>query len=173
MEELNLRELIKDYPDFPKQGIIFKDILPILANPESFAALIKKMAPQMIASSRADALVGIDARGFIFASCIGYELSKPIILARKPGKLPGEIYTNSYELEYGQNSLSIQKEALEEYQTYVIVDDLLATGGTIDSVSKILLSQEKQILGASVVVELSALQAREKLNMNIISQITY
>lgn len=172
MEEINLRDLIKDYPDFPKQGIIFKDILPILANPESFAALIKKMASNDCIK-RADALVGIDARGFIFASCIGYELSKPIILARKPGKLPGEIYTNSYSLEYGQNSLSIQKEALEEYQTYVIVDDLLATGGTIDSVSKILLSQDKQILGASVVVELSALKAREKLNLNIISQISY
>ena len=172
MLESHLKALIKDYPDFPKKGIIFKDILPILSNPSAFSALIKKMSSHENIKN-ADALIGIDARGFIFASCIGYELSKPIIVARKPGKLPGEIYTNSYKLEYGENSLSIQKNALENFQTFTIVDDLLATGGTIESVSKILISQNKRILAASVVVELSELKAKEKLDFDIISQIVY
>ena len=104
---------------------------------------------------------------------LALEISKPLVLVRKTGKLPGDLIEENYDLEYGKDTLSVQKKSLEGLSNFVIVDDLLATGGTIDSVSKILLSQDKQILGASVVVELSALQAREKLNLNIISQITY
>jgi len=165
-----LSSLIKDYIDFPKKGIIFKDILPILQKPDVFLELINKMSSSEIILN-SDAIVAIDARGFILGSAISIKIQKPLILARKPGKLPGELITKSYNLEYGKNSLSIQKSSLKNFKSFSIVDDLLATGGTAKSVSEILMSQEKEILGLSVVVELGDLNAREKLGFPVISQI--
>ena len=165
-----LSSLIKDYIDFPKKGIIFKDILPVLQKPDVFLELINKMSSsEMILNS--DAIIAIDARGFVFGSAISIKIQKPLILARKPGKLPGELITKSYSLEYGENSLSIQKSSLKNFKKFSIVDDLLATGGTAKSVSEILMSQEKEILGLSVVVELGDLNAREKIGFPVISQI--
>ena len=125
-----LENHIISYPDFPKKGINFKDVLPVLANPTIFRKLINKMSEEDI-FEKADAIIAIDARGFIFASAIGFNLSKPVIVARKPGKLPGELITEEYNLEYGQNSLSIQESSLKNFNKFVIVDDLLATGGTV------------------------------------------
>ena len=165
-----LSSLIKDYIDFPKKGIIFKDILPVLQKPDVFLELINKMSSsEMILNS--DAIIAIDARGFVFGSAISIKIQKPLILARKPGKLPGELITKSYSLEYGENSLSIQKSSIKNFKKFSIVDDLLATGGTAKSVSEILMSQEKEILGLSVVVELGDLNAREKIGFPVISQI--
>ena len=165
-----LSSLIKDYIDFPKKGIIFKDILPVLQKPDVFLELINKMSSsEMILNS--DAIIAIDARGFVFGSAISIKIQKPLILARKPGKLPGELITKSYSLEYGENSLSIQKSSIKNFKRFSIVDDLLATGGTAKSVSEILMSQEKEILGLSVVVELGDLNAREKIGFPVISQI--
>tara|TARA_B100000401_G_C52630459_1_gene635727 strand:- start:3 stop:518 length:516 start_codon:yes stop_codon:yes gene_type:complete len=165
-----LSSLIKDYIDFPKKGIIFKDILPVLQKPDVFIELIDKMSSsEMILNS--DAIIAIDARGFVFGSAIAIKIQKPLILARKPGKLPGELITKSYSLEYGENSLSIQKSSIKNFKRFSIVDDLLATGGTAKSVSEILMSQEKEILGLSVVVELGDLNAREKIGFPVISQI--
>ena len=165
-----LSSLIKDYIDFPKKGIIFKDILPVLQKPDVFLELINKMSSsEMILNS--DAIIAIDARGFVFGSAISFKIQKPLILARKPGKLPGELITKSYNLEYGENSLSIQKSSIKNFKKFSIVDDLLATGGTAKSVSEILMSQEKEILGLSVVVELGDLNAREKIGFPVISQI--
>ena len=165
-----LSSLIKDYIDFPKKGIIFKDILPVLQKPDVFLELINKMSSsEMILNS--DAIIAIDARGFVFGSAISFKIQKPLILARKPGKLPGELITKSYSLEYGENSLSIQKSSIKNFKRFSIVDDLLATGGTAKSVSEILMSQEKEILGLSVVVELGDLNAREKIGFPVISQI--
>ena len=162
--------LIKDYIDFPKKGIIFKDILPVLQKPDVFLELINKMSSsEMILNS--DAIIAIDARGFVFGSAISIKIQKPLILARKPGKLPGELITKSYSLEYGENSLSIQKSSIKNFKKFSIVDDLLATGGTAKSVSEILMSQEKEILGLSVVVELGDLNGREKIGFPVISQI--
>ena len=165
-----LSSLIKDYIDFPKKGIIFKDILPVLQKPDVFLELINKMSSsEMILNS--DAIIAIDARGFVFGSAISIKIQKPLILARKPGKLPGELITKSYSLEYGENSLSIQKSSIKNFKRFSIVDDLLATGGTAKSVSEILMSQEKEILGLSVVVELGDLNGREKIGFPVISQI--
>ena len=165
-----LSSLIKDYIDFPKKGIIFKDILPVLQKPDVFLELINKMSSsEMILNS--DAIIAIDARGFVFGSAISIKIQKPLILARKPGKLPGELITKSYSLEYGENSLSIQKSSIKNFKKFSIVDDLLATGGTAKSVSEILMSQEKEILGLSVVVELGDLNGREKIGFPVISQI--
>ena len=131
-----LEDLIQKYEDFPKKGILFRDILEILQEPYIFRKLISKMSFSEIIKN-SEAIISIDARGFIFGSAIALKTSKPMIVARKPGKLPGEIIKQSYNLEYGENSLSIQKKALEKFNNFAIVDDLLATGGTVDCVTKI------------------------------------
>tara|TARA_B100000242_G_C42869408_1_gene403467 strand:+ start:221 stop:733 length:513 start_codon:yes stop_codon:yes gene_type:complete len=168
----NLNPFIHNYPDFPKKGILFKDLMPILTNPVIFSELIEKMSGSSIIES-ADALVSIEARGFIFGSAIALKTSKPMILARKPGKLPGELESSNYSLEYGNNSLSIQKSAVKNFQKFAIIDDLLATGGTVQCVEQILKSLKKEITGISVVVELKDLNARQKINSNISSQIIF
>jgi len=168
----SLKKLIKIYPDFPKEGVIFRDVLPVLADPKIYSQLISNMSSAHI-FKEADAILSIDARGFLFGSAIALKLSKPMIVARKKGKIPGDLVTDSYNLEYGSNSLSIQKEALNENNKFVIVDDLLATGGTVECVSKILRSAGKEISGLSVVIELGELNGRSKLSFPVSSQITY
>ena len=167
-----LDKLIDTYKDYPKKGIEFKDVLGIIQEPKAFKELILKMASSEIIE-KAEAIISIDARGFIFGSAISLQASKPMIVARKPGKLPGEIIEKSYSLEYGQNSLSIQKKALQKYNSYAIVDDLLATGGTANCVSNILNNCNKQVAGLLVVVELIELKGRLKLNFPIESSIVF
>ena len=160
------KELISTYKDFPKNGIEFKDVLGIVQEPEIFKKLIFEMSSSQIIKN-AEAIISIDARGFIFGSAISLQASKPMIVARKPGKLPGELVEKNYSLEYGENRLCIQKKALQKYNSYVIVDDLLATGGTVNCVSKILESNNKEILGILVVVELFELNGRSKLDFPV------
>jgi len=167
-----LDKSIEEYQDFPKKGILFRDILPLLANPELFSKVIDSMADSKIFLN-ADAILAIDARGFIFGTAIGLKLSKPIIVARKPGKLPGELITKSYSLEYGTNSLSIQKDLLDKYEKFAIVDDLLATGGTVKCASDILSESGKKISGLCVVIELKNLKGRSSFDFPVISQISY
>tara|TARA_B100000524_G_scaffold319820_1_gene199943 strand:+ start:108 stop:695 length:588 start_codon:yes stop_codon:yes gene_type:complete len=161
-----LEELISTYKDFPKKGIDFKDVLEIIQEPEVFKELIFKMSSSQILK-KSEAIISIDARGFIFGSAIALQSSKPMIVARKPGKLPGEIVTENYKLEYGENSLSIQKTSLNKYNSYAIVDDLLATGGTVDCVANLLNRNNKKILGLLTVVELVTLKGRSKFNFPV------
>ena len=119
----------------------------------------------------ADAIVSIDARGFLFGTALSFELSKPIILARKPGKLPGELITKSYKLEYGSNSLSIQKDSIDNFKSFAIVDDLLATGGTVSCVSEILNEANKLVTGLSVFIELKKLNGRKNFSFKVDSQL--
>lgn len=168
----NIDNLIKNYPNFPKKGILFKDLSPILADPKVFSDLIDMMSSYSF-YKKADAIIAIDARGFLFGSAIGLKLSKPIVLARKPGKLPGELLQKEYKLEYGINSLTIQKSALEIGSNFVIVDDLLATGGTVNCVNQILVDIGKNVAGLSVVVELDDLGARSKLSFPVESILHY
>ena len=116
-----LKSLIKDYADFPKKGIIFRDVLPVLENPEVFKELIKEMSNDDI-FSQCEAIIAIDARGFIFGTAIANYLSKPLILARKPNKLPGNLITKSYDLEYGSDSIFVKFTKI--LKNFVIVDDL-------------------------------------------------
>ena len=167
-----LKAAINSYKDFPKEGIVFRDVLPVIRNPIIFSDLIHKMSRSKVLKS-SDAIIAIDARGFIFGAAIAFNLSKPLIVARKPGKLPGEIISKSYNLEYGSNSLSIQKESLSEYQTFFIIDDLLATGGTVNCVVDIINSTGKRITGLSVVIELKELNAKSKFNFPIESQVIF
>ena len=167
-----LKSLIKDYPDFPEKGILFKDLLPILQKPDKFSELIRGMSSSEICKE-AEAIVAIDARGFIFATAISLVLSKPMIVARKPGKLPGDLITKSYSLEYGNNTLSINKDSIKNYKSFVIVDDLLATGGTALCVANMLKDEKKVITGLSVVVELSELKAKDKFSCPVDSRIIF
>ena len=167
-----LVELITTYKDFPRKGIEFKDVLGIIQEPKIFKELIIKMSSSQIIKN-ADAIISIDARGFIFGSAISLQSSKPMIVARKPGKLPGELFKKDYSLEYGKSSLSVQKKALQKYNSFAIVDDLLATGGTVNCVSKLLDSNQKEVMGLLVVVELTKLEGRLKLDFPIESSIRF
>ena len=166
-----LEDLILTYKDFPKKGIYFKDVLEILQYPDIFRELILKMSSNQLLKN-AEAIISIDARGFIFGSAVALESSKPMIVARKPGKLPGQLLTREYDLEYGTNSLSIQYSALKNFNSFVIVDDLLATGGTVNCVSRLLQDQKKETLGLITVVELKKLKGRSKLDFPVQSIIT-
>ena len=168
----NLKELIKDYIDFPKKGILFKDVLPLLQHQKIFSNFVEEMSSSNILKN-ADAILSIDARGFIFGTAISSYLSKPMVVARKPGKLPGVLIEKSYDLEYGKNSLAIQKDSIRRYKYLAIVDDLLATGGTVKCVSEILKDLKKEVTGLSVVIELKKLKGREKLDFPVESKIIY
>ena len=167
-----LIKLIQTYDDFPQKGIEFKDVLGIIQEPKIFKELILKMSSSQIIKN-AEAIISIDARGFIFGSAISLQASKPMIVARKPGKLPGELYKEDYSLEYGENSLFVQKKALKKYNSYAIVDDLLATGGTVNCVSKLLESNQKKVSGLLIVVELRKLGGRSKFNFPVESSLCF
>ena len=161
-----LESLIKTYYDFPKKGIAFKDILGIMQEPEVFRELIFEMSSNHVIKN-SEAIISIEARGFIFGSAISLQACKPMIVARKPEKLPGELIQENYNLEYGKSSLSIQKEALKKFNSFAIVDDLLATGGTINCVDNLIKKNGKEISGCIAVVELLDLKGRNKLKFPV------
>ena len=163
-------EYITNYADFPEKGIIFRDLLGILREPNIFRDLINRMASsQEIQDS--DAILAIEARGFIFGSALAFQSRKPMVVARKPNKLPGKLIKKKYDLEYGTNTLEIQGNSIEKYQKFNIVDDVLATGGTAKCVSDILLSLGKEINGYSMVLEIESLKGRRNLTSPVNSQI--
>ena len=166
----NLENLIKTYNDFPQKGIAFKDILGIMQDPEVFRELILKMSSNKVIKS-SEAIISIEARGFIFGSAISLQTSKPMVVARKPGKLPGELIKENYYLEYGKSTLSIQKESLEKFNSYVIIDDLLATGGTIECVANLIRKSGKKVIGSITVVELVELHGRYRFDFPVESML--
>ena len=168
----NLESLIKTYNDFPQKGIAFKDVLGIIQDPEVFRELILKMSSNKVIKD-SEAIISIEARGFIFGSAISLQASKPMLVARKPGKLPGELIKENYFLEYGKSTLSIQKESLEKFNSYAIVDDLLATGGTINCVANLIKKSGKDVIGLVTVVELLKLNGRSKFNFPVESFISF
>jgi len=167
-----LANFIPTYKNFPKKGIFFKDVLEIVQEPEVFRELILKMSSSQIIKN-SQAIVSIDARGFIFGSAIALQTSKPLIFARKPGKLPGEVIKQHYKLEYGENTIEIQKKALKKYDYFAIVDDLIATGGTAKSVANLLKSEGKNVSGLLTVVELMGIACKENLDLTIESMIKF
>ena len=162
----NLESLIKTYKDFPKKGIAFKDVLGIIQDAEVFRELILKMSSNKVIKN-SEAIISVEARGFIFGSAISFQASKPMLVARKPGKLPGELIQENYNLEYGKNSLSIQKESLKRFKSYAIVDDLLATGGTINCVANLIKKSGREVCGLVTVVELMELNARSRFEFPV------
>ncbi len=167
-----LEKLISTYENHPKAGVNFKDVIELVQHPSIFRQLILEMAKSKIIKE-AEALISIDARGFIFGSAISIQASKPMIVARKPGKLPGELVTKKYSLEYGENSLSIQKKGLKKYNSFAIIDDLLATGGTVNCVSDLLNNNKKKVVGLLVVAELSKLNGRSRFDFPVESFISF
>ena len=163
---------IDNYKDFPKKGIIFRDIFPLLREPDVFHEIVQQMSSNKVLRE-SEALLAIDARGFIWGSAIAFNLKKPLVVARKPGKLPGDLISKSYDLEYGTNSLSIQKKALKGLKNLHIVDDLLATGGTVKCVTDLLKGDGIKISGLSVVVELINLNGGSKFDFPVDSQIKF
>ncbi len=163
---------INSYQDFPKEGILFRDISPLLINPELFEDLISSMIKNPM-FKLTDAIIAIDARGFIYGTAIALRLKKPLILARKQNKLPGELIEKEYGLEYGKDKLTIQKDSILKLEKFVIVDDLLATGGTAKCVSEMLIELKKEVLGLSVVVELTELEGKNKFSFPVSSEIKY
>ena len=162
----NLPELIKskirDVPDFPREGILFKDITTVLRDPEAFKHAVNLLAKHY-EKQKIDYIAGIEARGFIFGSALAYKLGVGFIPIRKPGKLPSKTERESYDLEYGTDSLEIHVDAVEPGKKVLIVDDLLATGGTAEAALKLVKKIGGVVIGIAFVVELEFLKGREKL----------
>ncbi len=161
MEEL--RNLIRDIPDFPKKGVIFKDITTLLSNKRAFARAIDSLANRYL-DRQVDLVVGIESRGFVIGSALAYRLGAGVILVRKPGKLPYKTYKTIYELEYGTDQLEIHKDAITPGQNVLIADDLIATGGTIRAAIDLVENLQGNILECVFLLELEFLKGRERLD---------
>src|SRR5271167_2226931 len=156
-----LKDLIREIPDFPKKGILFYDITTLLKDKAGFATLIDALSEHYI-GKHIDLIVGIEARGFIFGPALAYRLNAGFVPVRKPNKLPAEVARISYDLEYGTDTLEIHMDAIEPGQRVVIVDDLLATGGTMEATVKLVRQLGGEIAGLGFAIELDFLKGREK-----------
>ncbi len=162
LDSQQLKTLIREIPDWPKKGILFYDITTLLKDKVGFATLIDKFSEFYI-NHKIDLVLGMEARGFIFGPALAYRLNAGFVPVRKPGKLPAETVKCEYALEYGNNSLEVHKDAIRPGERVLIVDDLLATGGTAQATAKLASSLGADIAGLGFVVELDFLKGREKL----------
>src|SRR5215813_12725838 len=158
----HLKKLIREVPDFPKKGILFYDITTLLKDKVGFATLIDALSEHYLGND-IDLILGMEARGFIFGPALAYRLNAGFVPVRKPGKLPAAVEKYDYALEYGTNTLEIHRDAIEKGQRVIIVDDLLATGGTAEATAKLAESLGAEIAGLGFVVELDFLNPRSKL----------
>lgn len=158
----DLKQIIRDIPDFPKKGIIFKDITTLLQDAKSFGRMIDMIANRYI-GQKIDKIVGVEARGFIIGSALAYRLGAGIVLVRKPGKLPSETFSKTYQLEYGTDTLEIHKDAIAPGEKVLIADDLLATGGTVSAVVDMVQQLGGDIIECCFMSELTFLDGRKKL----------
>ncbi len=158
-----LRSSIRDVPDFPKPGIVFKDITPMLLDPPLFQDAVTALA-DWTGEREAGKIIGVDARGFLFAGAVADRLGLGLVPARKPGKLPYQTVSESYDLEYGVNTLELHTDAVARGERIVIVDDLLATGGTVRAAVALVEALGGTIAGLAFVIELGFLGGRRKLN---------
>jgi len=158
----HLKKLIREVPDFPKKGILFYDITTLLKDRLGFATLIDALSEYYL-QKKVDLVLGIEARGFIFGPALAYRLNAGFVPVRKPKKLPAETAKVTYELEYGSDTLEVHKDAIQPGQRVIIVDDLLATGGTASATVQLVKSLGGEIAGLGFVIELGFLQGRQKL----------
>jgi adenine phosphoribosyltransferase len=159
----DLRKLIREVPDFPKPGILFYDITTLLKDPTAFRAVIDRMVDQ-VRDTPIDVVVGMESRGFIFSAPIAYKLGAGFVPVRKLGKLPADTIEVEYDLEYGTATLEIHRDAIQAGQRVLIVDDLLATGGTVQGTIELVQRLGGEVAGLSFMVELGALRGREQLS---------
>lgn len=170
---MNLDAHIRDIRDFPKPGIVFKDITPLLGNAEALGASVSALS-EPYAGQPIDAIVGIESRGFIFGAAVACELNVGFVPIRKPGKLPADTLSVSYALEYGEDTVEIHRDALTAGQSVVIMDDVLATGGTMAAACELVEKTGAEIVGLAFLVELGFLEGRAKLGDHTIhSVLTY
>ncbi len=170
---MKLKSIIRVVPDFPKEGINFIDLTTLLHDSEAFQETVAKLC-QPYRTQRVDAVVGIESRGFIFGAAMAYELDCAFIPVRKPGKLPAETIQEAYELEYGTDAIEIHKDAIEPDDQIILIDDLLATGGTASAAVRLIHKLDGCILGCAFVAELDFLKGRDKLSgLSIHSLIHY
>ncbi|MGD2168127.1 MAG: adenine phosphoribosyltransferase [Gammaproteobacteria bacterium] len=169
----DVQTLICDVPDFPEPGIVFKDITPLLADPKGFATVIDHLAERAGAYA-ADAILGIESRGFIFGAALASRMKLPLFLVRKRGKLPRQTVSIAYELEYGVDHLEVHSDVIVHDKRYLIVDDVVATGGTAEATGKLVEQQGGEVAAFVFVIELSFLAGRDKLRQwPVDSLITY
>jgi adenine phosphoribosyltransferase len=159
----NLKKLIREVPDFPKPGINFYDITTLLKDPDGLKQTIDTLAGE-INGEKIDTVIGVESRGFIFATPLAYQLNAGFVPVRKPKKLPAECVSVSYDLEYGQDTLEMHKDAVGEGHRVLIVDDLLATGGTAKAVVDLVEGLGGKVVGLLFVIELNFLHGRDKFN---------
>jgi adenine phosphoribosyltransferase len=170
---MDLTNYIRDIPDFPKPGILFKDITPLLADPAAFEYAIARMAAHY-AKRDVDAVAAAEARGFLFAAPLALELHKPLVPLRKPGKLPFRTYSLKYDLEYGQAELHMHQDGISGGAKVLMVDDVLATGGTMAAGCRLVEQAGGSVVGCTFLVELGFLKGRERLaGYEVFSLITY
>lgn len=169
-----VKEKIRDVMDFPVKGIVFKDITTALRDPEALRQIVHYLTNKFV-DKKIDYVAGIESRGFIFGSAIACNLGAGLILIRKPGKLPAATISQEYELEYGTDTLQMHKDAIEPGKNVLVIDDLLATGGTVSASCKLIEQTGANVIGAAFVIELLDLKGREKLpkDIEIVSMITY
>ena len=159
----NLRKMIRDIPDFPKEGIIFKDITPLLAHPAGLSLAVEYLT-QPFRHMKVDLVTGAESRGFIFGTAVAQNLSAGFIPIRKPGRLPATTYAEEYALEYGTDRVEIHKDAIEPGDRVLLVDDLLATGGTMAACCRLVRALGGEIVGVAVLIELAFLNGRSLLS---------
>lgn len=158
----DLKQIIRDIPDFPKKGIIFKDITTLLQDAKSYQRMVDLLAHRYI-GQKIDKVVGVEARGFIIGSVLAYKLGAGVVLVRKPGKLPSEKFSKTYELEYGSDTLEMHKDAIKPGEKVLIADDLLATGGTMSAVVDMVNQLGGEIVECCFMTELTFLEGRKRL----------
>ncbi|GBQ25905.1 adenine phosphoribosyltransferase [Acetobacter estunensis NRIC 0472] len=171
-DDIDLKQYIDNIPDFPKPGILFYDISSLMRNADAWQLATSRMA-HAVMPWQPDQLAAIESRGFLTAAPLATRLGCGIIMLRKPGKLPGETVSLSYDLEYGSDSLHIQAEAIKPGQRVVVTDDLLATGGTLAASIALLRKAGANVVGASVMIELAGLRGRDKIDVPLHALLTY
>ncbi len=167
-----LHQNIRDIPDFPKPGIIFKDITPLLASPEAFRASIELFA-EHYRGMNIEGIVAVESRGFLFGGALAMELGIPMLIVRKPGKLPADTESIEYELEYGTDKLEIHKDAIKPGQRLVVLDDLLATGGTAAATAQLVKNQGGEVVECAFAIELAFLEGGKKIDAPCFSLISF
>jgi adenine phosphoribosyltransferase len=163
MTDAELRSYIRDIPDFPKPGIVFKDITPLLAAGPAFCAVVDTIADRY--RGAIDMVLGIESRGFILGAAVAYRLGLGLALVRKPGKLPHKTYAAKYELEYGTDTLEIHRDAFGNKSRVLIVDDLLATGGTASAAIELVRRLDGEVKACAFIIELAFLSGRKRLDV--------
>jgi len=169
---MDLKDHIRSIPDFPKPGILFYDISTLLAHPQAWRATVERLAGAL-APQRPDLLVGIESRGFLVAAPVAYELGRGFTMVRKLGKLPGRTVRHTYDLEYGSDTIEMQADAIQPGQRVVMLDDLVATGGTMQAAIDLVRRQGGIVTGAGCIIELSFLQGRRRLDVPLTAIVDY